>query len=180
MIMEGYDFTDLTEQDIIFCEEYIIDFNATRAARAAGYGEHFKVNAYKKLQLDRIIKYIDFLKSKSAELAGVSLLRNAKELAKVAYGSAAALRSDWHNVKDWNELTDDEKAVLSDIKVTQKSYDVNKQTVFEETIWYKTHDKLKAIEILNKMFGYNSPEKLEHSGKNGAPIEITGMVIKKD
>jgi phage terminase small subunit len=29
----------LTEKQKLFCKEYIIDFNATRAAKAAGYSE---------------------------------------------------------------------------------------------------------------------------------------------
>ena len=44
----------------------------------------------------------------------------------------------------------------------------------------KPSDRLKAIEVINKMCAFNAPEQVELSGKDGAPINITGMVIKKD
>lgn len=33
-------------------------------------------------------------------------------------------------------------------------------------------DKSKAVETINRMLGYNAPDKTEHTGKDGNPIEI--------
>ena len=37
-------------------------------------------------------------------------------------------------------------------------------------------DKSKAIETINRMLGYNAPDKTEHTGKDGHPIEINTSV----
>lgn len=37
-------------------------------------------------------------------------------------------------------------------------------------------DKSKAIETINRMLGYNAPDKTEHTGKDGRPIEINTSV----
>lgn len=172
--------TGLSEKEIIFCEQYAIYANAAKAARIAGYNNPAQ-SARQLTQNEEIIKCVKALKMKAAEMAGVTLIRNAQELAKIAYGNAANLRSDWMNVKDWEELTDEEKAILSEVK-TQVTTTYSKQgdPITNEILHFKTHNKLAAIEMLNKMFGFNQPDQVELSGKDGAPIEITGMVIKKE
>src|SRR5688572_19001263 len=113
----------LTDKEICFCDNYVIHWNATRAAKTAGYAEASAHNQGSDLLVkDNIKKYIQHLKSKTQELAGVSMLRNAQVLRRIAYAKSSG-----------------------------------------------TKDRIKAIEILNKMFGYNSPEQLEHSGTINIP-----------
>ena len=40
-------------------------------------------------------------------------------------------------------------------------------------------DKLKALEMINSMVGYNAATKLELSGKNGGAIDVNNKVISK-
>lgn len=180
--MEGentdFNFDEMPEDLRSLCEEYVIDLSLAKAVRRSGFRENPKAALYhlKKPEAQAFIKH---LQKNAAKTAGVTLIRNAKELAKVAYGSVANLRENWTTLRDWEDLTDDEKGILSEIQVTTKSYDVNKETVFEETVRFKTHDKLKAIDSLNKLFGFNAAEKVEVTGEDGGPIKITGMVIKK-
>jgi hypothetical protein len=58
-------------------------------------------------------------------------------------------------------------------------YSKSGEPIVTEKLHFKVHDKLKAIEMLNKMFGFNQPDKMEHTGENGGPIKVTGMVISK-
>lgn len=37
-------------------------------------------------------------------------------------------------------------------------------------------DKSKAVETINRMLGYNAPDKTEHTGKDGNPIEVNTIV----
>jgi phage terminase small subunit len=41
------------------------------------------------------------------------------------------------------------------------------------TVKFKLHDKRAAIADLNKMMGWNAPDKTEVTGKDGGPIEVS-------
>ena len=47
----------------------------------------------------------------------------------------------------------------------------------------KIHNKIQAIERISKMLGFDAPEKMEHTGKDGKPIAtqttITHNVVFK-
>ena len=161
----------LTDKQKRFCEEYIIDWNATRAAKAAGYSEDTARSiGCENLTKPNVVAYLDELRKKTAELAGISALRVAKEFAKIAFQSAADLRRSWDEVKDWDDLTDDEKSILSEIETTEKviqstggDSEGEVLKVLERKLKYKTHDKQKALTELKKMFGYDVAEKIEVS-----------------
>ena len=108
---------NLTDKQRRFCEEYVIDWNATRAAIDAGYsGKTADVQGSRLLANVKVKKYIDECKEMVAELAGISALQNARWLKEIAEDKA------------------------------------------EES---KT--RIKAIEVLNKMRGYDAPTKQEVS-----------------
>lgn len=173
---------NLTDKQKRFCEEYVIDWNATRAAIEAGYS---KKTAYsigqENLKKPEIAKYIEIIRSDLEKLSGVTALRNLLELKKLAYSNIADFKEDWHEAKDFSELTDSQKAALSEIIVTTRteSNEESDGVALIETIKFKTHDKLKAIETINKMLGYNAASKLEHTGKNGGPIQTEALDAEK-
>lgn len=154
----------LTDKQRRFCEEYVIDWNGTRAAIAAGYAESgARVEAVRLLTNANVKTHIDELRAKTAELAGVSALRVAKEFAKIAFQSAAVLRESWEEVKEWDDLTDEEKSILAEVETVEKVIRGGGEDlqVVERKLKYKTHDKQKALTELKKMFGYDAAEKIE-------------------
>ena len=80
--------TKLTDKQKIFCKEYIKDFNATRAAIAAGYS---KKTAYatgaENLRKPQLQKKINEMKAKRAERTQITADNVVKELAKIGFGS---------------------------------------------------------------------------------------------
>jgi hypothetical protein len=104
---------------------------------------------------------VKFIKDNALEFAGISMLRNMQELAKVAYGSGADLREAWKDLKKWDELPDDVKATISEVTTTTRTVLGGEQVSELENIKIKQYDKLRAIEMLNKMGGFNAPEKIE-------------------
>lgn len=171
--------SELTVKQRRFCEEYVIDWNATRAAKAAGYSEDTATEiGYENLTKPHLLAYVEEIQKNLARLCGVSAARNVLELKKIAYSSAANLRSDWSDVKDWNELTDDERAILSEIQVTKKRIGSPDAPVFEEFLRYKTYDKTKALEILNKMLGWDAPTQVKHSGDLG--LNLTSKEVEEE
>jgi phage terminase small subunit len=135
----------LSEKEIIFCEQYAIYANAAKAARTAGYNNGAQ-SARQLLTKPEVQNCLKALRSKAAEMAGVTIVRNLMELAAIAYPSKG---------------TDDDGKVID---------------VYQA----KPSDRLKAIEVINKMCAFNAPDQVELSGKDGAAISITGMVIKKE
>lgn len=151
--------SDLTDKQRVFCEEYVIDWNSTRAAIKAGYSEKTAYSiGSENLRKPEIQAYISEIQKDLAKLAGVSALRNMKELAKIAYSSAGAMRSNWEEVRNWDDLSDDDKSILSEIEVTKRSFGSEESPIFETKVKYKVCDKQRAIEILNKMNKWTEPE----------------------
>ncbi len=171
----------LTVKQQRFCEEYVIDWNASRAARAVGYPEHEAgYQGHALLKNPKIISQIEKIKDKLSELSNVTALRNIIELRKIAYGNAAQFYTDWDEMRPWKELSDDEKAAISEIKTETTTRKVGKDgTITIRNQQVKLQDKIKAIEVLNKMLGFNAAEKLEHKmspdslriGLNAVPLD---------
>lgn len=122
----------LTDKQLKFIDEYMIELNATKAYVAAGYSAKLAhTNGAKLLQNTTIREEIDRRKAASAIQAGVTR----------------------------DEIIADLKAIKDSFKGADK---------------YPPH-AMKAIEILNKMLGYDAPTKIEHSGGMNLNLQIPGM-----
>lgn len=145
----------LTMKEEIFCKEYSVDFNAKRAAEVAGYAKNRAAQTgYDLLQKPKIQQRLEKVKENLAEESGISALMVLNELKKIAFSNTADYFDGWMKIKDFNKIPDEQKAALADIKVTKKTYG----KVTEEFVQFKMHDKLKALEDINKMLGFNKPE----------------------
>lgn len=110
----------LTDKQKRFCEEYVVDWNATRAATAAGYSEKTAYSiGQENLKKPEIEEYIGKIKNDLEKQAGISALMIIKELKKIAF--------------------------------------------LDDEVYEKATDRIKAIEVINKMLGFNSPEKIDHT-----------------
>ena len=107
----------LTEKQRLFCEYYIENWNASDAARRAGYSENsagqIGEQNLKKLEIK---EYIEEIQKDLSKIAGISRLSIIKDLV---------------NIKDYAE---------------------------------QEKDKIKALEVVNKMLGFNEPDKVDNSG----------------
>jgi phage terminase small subunit len=159
---EGINFDDLTQKQRIFCHEYVVDWNASRAARVAGYSEHTAHSiGHENLSKPEIKAYIKYIQIDLARLAGVSKLRNLQELSKIAYSSIAHLHNTWIERKEFEELTDDQKAAIESIDTKTETNLSGDELIRVNYVKIKLFSKTTAIEMMNKMMGYNDPEKHE-------------------
>lgn len=144
--------SDLTDKQRRFCEEYVIDWNATRAAKIAGYSAKTSYSiGQENLKKPEIAAYIELIQKDLQKIAGVSALRNMIELRKIAYSDLTDLKKDWFTEKEFEELTPDQKACISEITSITRSYGKGDNKGTERTIKFKLHSKLDAIDKLNKM-----------------------------
>jgi len=169
----------LTEKERLFCHQYIIDWNGARAAREAGYSEKtcYEI-AHQNLTKLHIKQYIEFIKNDLEKEAGISKLKQLNELSKIAYSSIAHLHNKWIELKEFESLTDEQKAAIESIDTkheTKQVFNIDKEEKEDIHVNYvkiKLHPKIPAIQEINKMMGYNEPDKIEHSG------EIKGLTVK--
>lgn len=171
----------LTDKQRRFCEEYVVDWNATQAAIRAGYSEKTarSVGA-ENLTKPYIAEYVNECREKTAELAGVSALRNARELARMAYGNLSDLKKDWFTFEEWENLTPDEKAMIAEVETVERKFEMDDAPVIEQRIKIKLHNKKAAIDTLNKMFGYEAATKVDHTTKGESlnkPIDTSRLSL---
>lgn len=148
----------LTDKQQRFCEEYIIDWNGTRAAIAAGYSEKTAYSiGSENLRKPEIKDYIAECKNKIEELAGVSKLRAIKQLSRMAFADISEAYNDDGTLKPLSQMSEDLKATFEGVET---------MTIGEvsEVQKLKIASKRGAIQDLAKMLGWNEAEKIEHSG----------------
>lgn len=178
-----------------FCDEYLIDLNATQAAIRAGYSEKYAhTNANKLLQITTIKSKIDELMAERAKRTEITQDKVLRELAIIAFSNAAdyaaviereaVMEVDGHQVKllddDGNpimyrtvepvltaELTEEQRRALSVIKKGRDGFEV------------KPYDKVRALELLGKHLGMFQ-DKVEVTGEVNNPMAgLTTEELKK-
>lgn len=156
----------LTEKQKIFCREYIYDWNATRAAKTAGYSEEtaYAIGA-ENLRKPQIQAYLKEIQEDLEKIAGISRLRIAQEHLKIVNTSIAHLHNTWIERKEFDKLTDDQKTSIQEIS-TQIKTSRNADGTLEENeyIKIKLYDRQKSMDALTRLFGWEAAEKLEITG----------------
>jgi hypothetical protein len=157
---------ELNEKQRIFCHSYIIAWNKTKSYKTA-YGEmddnSAAVSAHNLLRNTKIEQYINFINNVDnlEKEAGITKLRNLLELTKIAYTSIASLHNTWITLHEFESLTDDQKSAIESIETKTVTINFDETTKEVEYVKLKLFSKQAAIESINKMLGYNLPEKRE-------------------
>ena len=107
----------LTDKQKRFCEEYLVDSNATRAARAAGYSSPDKIAAEIK-RMPEVRKYLARAGAKQRDRLEVSAKRVLDELAKIAFHDVGDYyKKNQHGkeiLKNLDEMTPDQRAAIAE------------------------------------------------------------------
>jgi phage terminase small subunit len=172
---------ELTGKQKRFCEEYIFDFNGTRAAKAAGYSENTAAEiASENLTKPQIQAYIKDLQSNLERTSGISRMRVLKEHEKLAFSSIAHLHDTWITRKEFDKLTEEQKSCIAEIS-TQTRTEMKYNTESEEQepvqvdfVKIKLYDKQKSLDSISRMLGFDAPEKHEHRISELKSFKIVG------
>jgi phage terminase small subunit len=143
----------LTPKQLRFCEEYPIDFNATKAAERAGYS---RKTAYSIGQ--RLLKKVEIQAEiqervqRLTDKAGVTAERIIAELAKIGFMDPRRLFTERGNLRSITELPDDIAACLSSVEVVSRNKGRNAEgeTEIEHVHKIRLWDKKGALELLGK------------------------------
>lgn len=136
----------MTDKQKRFCEEYMIDLNATQAAIRAGYSPKTAREQARALltKLD-IQNYVAQLQAKQSRRTGVSADRVVRELAKIAFVNAGDL-IDPETASVKLDASRDDLAAVQSVKVKTFGEDGLEHEV-------KLADKLKALDLLGRHLG---------------------------
>jgi len=147
----------LSDKQRAFCHYYIIDWNATKAAILAGYSENSAQQIGSENLLKPVIQdYIEEIQKDIAKEAGISFLSQVLELKKIAYTDISTLFTDWVSLEDFESLTPKQKGAILEISYKKDIKHVNEDADIEtEFVKLKLHDKIRAIQEINKMLGYS-------------------------
>lgn len=146
---------DLTDKQIRFCEEYVVDMNATQAAIRAGYSEKTaRQIASEYLSKPNIQEKISLLKKELSEKTGVNAQRVINELARIAFFDMRNLFSADNTMLDIRQLEYNDVAAIASVEVYEEFVGggADKQFV-GQTKKIKLWDKVAALEKLGKHFG---------------------------
>jgi phage terminase small subunit len=166
----------LTPKQKIFCEQYILDWNGTRAAIAAGYSEKTaRSTAVENLTKPNIHQYISEVQNDLEKLLKISRAKVLAEHMKLAFSSIAHLHNTWIERKDFDKLTSEQKDCIQEIstKVVKALIDETPHEV--EYVKIKLYDKQKALDSISKMLGYEAPEKKEIKHSGTLSVDYTKM-----
>lgn len=139
----------MTEKQKRFCEEYMIDLNATQAAIRAGYSPAAASDiGSENLRKPQLRARIDKALAEQSKRTGVTADRVVRELARVAFANS-------QDVIDFDSATikagaaRDDTAAISSVKV--KTIPTADGDGVEREI--KMADKIKALELLGRRLG---------------------------
>lgn len=139
----------LTLKQKQFCNEYLIDLNATQAAIRAGYSTSTaKDIGCENLAKPNIRTYIDEIMAERSKRTGINQDRVIRELARIAFVKATDVM-DVNNAKVKSKVSDDDLATIQSVKV--KTIPTKNGDGVEREI--KLADKMKALELLGKHLG---------------------------
>lgn len=164
----------LTAKQQRFCEEYIVDLNATQAALRAGYSENnARFQGCENLTKPNIQTEIQKLKSKRSERVQIEADSVIKELVKLAFSNIEdfleVLEGGEVTLKAFEVIEREKLAAIESIKInTTKNKDESREYT---TTQFKLHSKLNALEQLGKHLGIYK-NRVEVTGDDGGPVQI--------
>lgn len=174
--------TGLTPRQLLFVDEYVKDFNGSRAAIAAGYSKKTaKESACQVLTSINVKKYI----LKEFEKLGGATQMALRETFKLAASDIA----DYCEIepggglrqKPFEEMPEGATSCIKELKVKRnitESAD-GKRTFTTDMVEYKLHDKCKSIDNILKIAQLITDKiDITSGGEKIEPIKF--VIVKKD
>jgi len=163
----------LTPKQERFVQEYLVDLNATAAAKRAGYSEKTAYSiGLENLNKPEIQSAIQEAKQARSQRTEITQDMVIQELAKLGFFDIRKLFDKDGKPLDISKLDDDAAAALVGLDVQDVSDSDGNYVGFIKK--YKMADKIKALELLGKHLGT-----WEHQDKQQTAVEDLTALAEK-
>lgn len=178
----------LTIKQENFCNYFLECGNASEAYRRAYNTDNMKEKtvwekASELLRNDKVSARVEELRKGLSDISKITKERIIRELSNMAFSSISNMHNTWIERKEFEELSSAQKSAIKSIstKVIKKNIGTqdNPEMVDVEFVKIELYDKLKAIECLNKMLGFNEPDKIEVGLTNRMTDDKAKEIMKK-
>ena len=173
-----------------FCNYYVECANASEAYRRAFSCEKMKPKtvwekASALLNTSKVTARVKELQDEVKSTSDVTKERILHELSNIAFSSIADMHNTWIERKEFDLLSTQEKSAIKSIstKIMKKNIGTSEdpEIVDVEYVKVELNDKLKAIERICKMLGWDAPEKVNvTTGANDNSIVIQVIDKRED
>ena len=166
----------LTAKQEKFCNEYLIDLNATQAAIRAGYSEKTAaVIGAENLIKPNIANFIQERQKELQEETGITQKRVLEEYAKIAFSDIRQMFDGNNMLLSLKDVPDDIAACLSSVEVDQLwGASMDSKVQIGETKKVKVWNKINALDSLARHFGMFGKD----NEQSKPVVHISGMEIK--
>jgi len=160
----------LTIKQENFCNYYIESGNASDAYRRAyscGKMKAETVNnkAFQLLNQDDITARVKELQKEQKNKSDITKERILQELSGIAFSTIADMHNTWIERKEFDKLSAKEKSAIKSIstKILKKNIGTSDapEIVDVEYVKIELYDKIKAIERICKMLGFDEPTRID-------------------
>lgn len=170
----------LTAKQEAFCNEYLVDLNATGAAKRAGYSEDTAYAiGWENLRKPEIQARITELRDAMAKGFNITKERIIQEYSRLAFFDIRKIHTVDGALKPVTDWDDDSAAAVAGIEVYEEkvpSDDENENIVVGQVKKVKITEKKGALDSLTKILGYNPVERRELTGKDGEPLSPSVII----
>ena len=164
----------LTAQQELFCHEYLVDLNATEAAKRAGYSKKTaRTQGSRLLTNVAIMTRIQELLAPKIEKIEITAEKVIQELGRIAFAKMTDVARWTHSGMEFipsRDLTEDQAATILMVSESTNQHG--------GSLRIQQHDKLKALELLGKHLKLYT-DKVEHSGNLTLEDLVAGSMKKE-
>lgn len=169
----------MTDAQKRFCDEYLIDLNATRAYKVAysrcKKDETANVNGSKLLRNTKVQEYLSKKQKEIEKRTEVTQDRIIKELAKIAFADIRKAYDTNGNLKQIQDLEDDIAGAIVGVESFEEYEGRGEDREYiGDTKKVKMADKIRAAELLGKHLGMFNDVNLNM--KNAMQVELVDDV----
>lgn len=168
----------LTPKQKRFVSEYLIDLNASAAARRVGYADRSaRVTGQRLLQNPAIVEAIASNQSRLATKLEVNAEKVLAEIAKMGFANMMdyiTVTPGGDAVVDLKALDRDKAAAIQEVTVEEYTEGRGEDARNVKRVKFKLADKRANLELLGKNLRLFT-EKVELTGKDGGPIQATNV-----
>lgn len=176
----------LTVKQENFCNYYIESGNASEAYRRAYSCKKMKdeavnVKAIELLNNGKITVRVKELQEERKNKSDITKERILQELSSIAFSTIADMHNTWIERKEFDKLSKKEKSAIKSIstKILKKNIGTSDdpEIVDVEYVKIELYDKIKAIERICKMLGFDAAAEVNVNTPKPMSVEEAKLLI---